>query len=108
MLCDPTTAGVMQTAPVVTAIAANGAMQSATGAAGGIGTANSVFAKHIPGVAGCAAEVTVGAGEALYIPTGWFHQVRSVALPTAAEEGDFSGRGPHAAINFWFVPDASA
>eukprot|EP00947_MAST-08B_sp_MAST-8B-sp1_P005114 g5114.t1 len=36
-------------------------------------------------------EVTVQAGEMLYIPAGWFHQVTSVGKP-------------HVALNFWFDP----
>lgn len=39
-------------------------------------------------------EVTVTAGQMLFIPAGWFHEVRSVAAST---EG-------HMALNYWFHP----
>lgn len=64
-------------------------------------------------------DVVVGRGEALYIPAGWFHEVRSEP-PSMDDDGcarDGDGRGGggggggdigaatphHAAINFWFV-----
>lgn len=39
-------------------------------------------------------EVTIRAGEMLYIPTGWFHEVRSTG----------GGSGGHLAFNYWFHP----
>ena len=39
-------------------------------------------------------EVTIKAGEMLYIPTGWFHEVRSTG-------GGIDG---HLALNYWFHP----
>ena len=39
-------------------------------------------------------EVTIRAGEMLYIPTGWFHEVRSTG----------GGKDGHLALNYWFHP----
>lgn len=36
--------------------------------------------------------VTIKAGEMLYIPCGWFHEVQSL------------GNGGHVALNYWFHP----
>ena len=38
--------------------------------------------------------MTVNAGEMLYIPAGWFHEVRSVG----------GGAEGHLAFNYWFHP----
>ena len=40
-------------------------------------------------------EITLAAGEMLYIPCGWFHEVRSLGPP---------GDGGHLALNYWFHP----
>ena len=40
--------------------------------------------------------VTVSAGEMLYLPAGWFHEVTSFSAP--------DNGGPHVALNFWFYP----
>ena len=40
-------------------------------------------------------EVTVRAGEALYLPAGWFHDVSS---------GETSAAAGHCAVNYWFNP----
>lgn len=47
-----------------------------------------------PGAA-AAVEVELQAGEMLYLPASWFHEVTS-ASAAAAE--------PHAAVNYWFHP----
>ncbi len=39
-------------------------------------------------------DVVVRAGEMLYLPTGWFHEVRSLG----------SGSEGHLAVNYWFHP----
>ena len=39
-------------------------------------------------------EVTIKAGEMLYIPCGWFHEVRSTG----------GGKDGHLAFNYWFHP----
>jgi ribosomal protein L16 Arg81 hydroxylase len=46
---------------------------------------------------GAELSVTLNAGEMLYLPAGWFHEVRSVGAPP---EG-------HMAVNFWFHPPDS-
>ena len=40
-------------------------------------------------------EITLTAGEMLYIPCGWFHEVRSLGPPA---------EGGHLALNYWFHP----
>jgi hypothetical protein len=44
-------------------------------------------------------QVTVRAGEALYLPTGWFHEVFSKSSATSSE---------HIAFNYWFHPPDSS
>eukprot|EP01043_Picozoa_sp_COSAG02_P005207 COSAG02_NODE_140_length_34374_cov_913.416443_10_plen_194_part_00 len=44
------------------------------------------------------ATVTISAGEALFVPAGWAHQVTS-APPTGADSD-----GLHVAVNVWFAP----
>jgi hypothetical protein len=39
--------------------------------------------------------VTLQAGEMLYLPAGWFHEVKSLGTPSG---------GGHMAINYWFHP----
>jgi quercetin dioxygenase-like cupin family protein len=39
-------------------------------------------------------EVTIKAGEMLFIPAGWFHEVRSTG----------GGKVGHLALNYWFHP----
>jgi hypothetical protein len=39
--------------------------------------------------------VTLQAGEMLYLPAGWFHEVKSLGVPS---------EGGHMAINYWFHP----
>ena len=50
--------------------------------------------------------VTVHAGEMLYLPAGWFHEVTSLggsgSGSAAASEGDVNGA--HMAFNYWFHP----
>jgi hypothetical protein len=54
---------------------------------------------------GAAHEVTLKAGEMLYIPAGWFHEVRSRSAPgVSAGSGYEEGRGGHLALNYWFHP----
>lgn len=45
-----------------------------------------------------ALEVTLSAGQALYLPAGWFHEVTST--------GD-DKTGLHMALNYWFYPPDS-
>jgi hypothetical protein len=45
-------------------------------------------------------ETAVRAGEILYLPAGWFHEVSSMNSP-----GDGSPKN-HAALNYWFHPPA--
>jgi hypothetical protein len=47
-----------------------------------------------PGVK-TALEVTVTAGQMLYLPAGWFHEVTS----SSSRPGE-----PHMAVNYWFHP----
>lgn len=47
-----------------------------------------------PGAA-AAEEVVLRAGEMLYLPASWFHEVTSSSGAAAA---------PHAAVNYWFHP----
>ena len=47
------------------------------------------------------AETTVRAGEILYLPAGWFHEVTS--FDDEAEAG-----GGHLALNYWFHPPAKS
>jgi ribosomal protein L16 Arg81 hydroxylase len=47
-------------------------------------------------------EVTLKAGEMLYIPAGWFHEVRSVGAAAVHDE-----EGGHMALNYWFHPPDS-
>lgn len=49
---------------------------------------------RFPGVS-AAVEVTVRAGEMLFLPASWFHEVTS----TSGGSGE-----PHAAVNYWFHP----
>lgn len=56
-------------------------------------------------------EVTVKAGEMLYIPAGWFHEVRSISLscpdggPVPEGAVPLPSPGPgHMAVNYWFHP----
>ena len=44
-------------------------------------------------------EVTVSAGEMLYIPAGWFHEVKSMSSENPSK--DLPG---HMAFNYWFHP----
>lgn len=44
-------------------------------------------------------ELTVNAGETLYLPAGWFHEV--ISINRTAEKEDLSG---HLAINYWLHP----
>lgn len=44
-------------------------------------------------------EVTLVAGEMLYLPAGWFHEVRSLGLEDGA---------CHMALNYWFHPPDSS
>ena len=60
-----------------------------------------VFARRFPLFGAAAAtrrmETAVRAGEILYLPAGWFHEVRSC-----------NARGKnHAALNYWFHPPAT-
>lgn len=54
--------------------------------------------------------VTLQAGDALFIPAGWFHQVTSStdeaskSATCSAADTTGCGVGVHAAINFWFDP----
>lgn len=43
---------------------------------------------------GAAMTVTLNAGQMLYLPAGWFHEVRSVGAPPLG----------HMAMNYWFHP----
>jgi hypothetical protein len=43
--------------------------------------------------------VTLGPGEMLYLPAGWFHEVRSTGSPAG---------GGHMALNYWFHPPDSS
>ena len=45
-----------------------------------------------------ATTVTISAGEALFVPAGWAHQVAS-APPTGTDS-----EGLHVAVNVWFAP----
>ena len=49
---------------------------------------------------GAAVEVTLRAGQMLYIPAGWFHEVRS----RATQEQEEKEWGGHLALNYWFHP----
>ncbi|GMH79976.1 hypothetical protein TrST_g2807 [Triparma strigata] len=46
-------------------------------------------------------EIELQAGDCLFLPAGWYHQVQS-----GAAEGK-SNKGYHAAFNFWFHPPSS-
>jgi oxalate decarboxylase/phosphoglucose isomerase-like protein (cupin superfamily) len=43
-------------------------------------------------------EVTVQAGEALYLPASWFHCVTSIP------DVDNKGESYHLAVNYWYHP----
>lgn len=47
--------------------------------------------------------VTLSAGEMLYLPAGWYHEVRSSGS-TATQQTDESGKDVHMAFNYWFHP----
>lgn len=55
---------------------------------------------------GAAVEVVLRAGEMLYIPAGWFHEVRSRSAPSreGCELNYEPERGGHLALNYWFHP----
>lgn len=55
---------------------------------------------------GAAVEVELRAGQMLYIPAGWFHEVRSRSAPADPSCADYyePGRGGHLALNYWFHP----
>jgi len=46
-------------------------------------------------------EVIVSAGEMLYIPAGWFHEVKSSSNSSSSSSSDLPG---HMAFNYWFHP----
>lgn len=50
---------------------------------------------------GAALEVTVHAGQALYVPAGWFHEVTSMGDAGSAQDNP---AGVHMALNYWFYP----
>lgn len=54
---------------------------------------------------GGAVDVVLKAGQMLYIPAGWFHEVRSRGADNSvageSETDEYSG---HMALNFWFHP----
>jgi hypothetical protein len=50
---------------------------------------------------------TLEAGDALFLPAGWFHQVVSDTSDTSKSELQRQNRGTHCAINFWFNPPPS-
>jgi hypothetical protein len=58
---------------------------------------------------GAAVEVVLRAGQMLYIPAGWFHEVRSRSAPADPACPDYyePGRGGHLALNYWFHPPDS-
>ena len=45
--------------------------------------------------------VEIEAGQMLYLPAGWFHEVTSYS--TTGDEGDFLG-DCHMALNYWYHP----
>jgi hypothetical protein len=47
--------------------------------------------------------ITLKAGEMLYLPTGWFHEVTSFNDPLSDNE---MGRSAHIAFNYWMQPPA--
>mmetsp|Transcript_1780 Transcript_1780/g.3198 ORF Transcript_1780/g.3198 Transcript_1780/m.3198 type:complete len:188 (-) Transcript_1780:376-939(-) len=49
------------------------------------------------------AKVSINAGEMLYLPCGWFHEVTSAT--DDHEKEDFPG---HLAVNYWFHPPTTA
>ncbi len=51
------------------------------------------------------AEVNIEAGEMLWLPAGWFHEVTSMAAAAGAEQ-DAEENG-HLAFNYWFHPPDS-
>jgi len=61
-------------------------------------------AKKFPkfkGASHCVCEIS--AGEMLFLPAGWFHEVRSYNSPPRTSGGG-EGRGGHVAFNYWFHP----
>nr|KAJ3420979.1 DnaJ sub C member 7 [Polyrhizophydium stewartii] len=52
----------------------------------------------------------LSAGEALYLPAGWFHEVRSFGAGSKAAAGVRVGAlaNHHLALNFWLVPPTTA
>jgi hypothetical protein len=58
--------------------------------------------------------VDVNAGECLYLPAGWFHNVTSFSVAqgssseSAAPVPPHAGEGGHLAFNYWFHPPDTA
>jgi hypothetical protein len=48
--------------------------------------------------------VEVQAGEALYLPASWFHEVTSFSTESASEEEEDYLSRLHLAVNYWFFP----
>jgi hypothetical protein len=49
--------------------------------------------------------VELNAGDALYLPAGWFHEVESISMEKASvSERDEENENGHLAVNFWFHP----
>ena len=46
--------------------------------------------------------VEIQAGQALYLPAGWFHEVTSYSSSNKEEEGDLTHC--HMALNYWYHP----
>eukprot|EP01068_Selenidium_serpulae_P012966 Selendium_serpulae@DN5903_c0_g2_i1.p1 len=54
-------------------------------------------------------EVEMEAGDILYLPTGWFHEVlsQSAAPSDSASPWTADGAAPHVAMNLWFAPPSA-
>ncbi|EJF58902.1 Clavaminate synthase-like protein [Dichomitus squalens LYAD-421 SS1] len=48
--------------------------------------------------------VELSAGEMLYLPASWWHEVTSTSAPPSAGHGHNSGADVHMAFNYWFYP----
>ena len=79
---------------------------------GGSAAQRSAFGERFPLFAQRARPLrcTVRAGETLYIPSWWWHEVASTpaaanAMPTAhASDGDVADAATHVSLNFWWSP----